>query len=640
MSADADSETSSSPAPPSPPNDDEPRESDREPAAPGGGRAAVWARRLAVAGALLLLLLLAAPYVLTYLFLHTDRGLRLLNRNPERFEASWDAASSSGLGKIHVEGLALRGSTLRQDWWVHIDEADGRVDLLGLLSQAFTVRGVEARGFRLRIERRETPGPPRRDKGPGWKLAFTDFTVDEVRDLDLKGYRLRGSGRGSGTFRQQIRGEMELDDLRLEMPGGELLIQGMSAARLEELDFAVSNEPFRPRDHRGLDGLPFLSVDLKALRGTVESLGFANYYLSRVEWLDLSGRGEIEGSGRLERGALAAPSRFQVTSDEVAASFLDYHARGAGSVSFQVDEEEGAPRGLLDVLFRSFSVKRSGFSAPHVMGEGLHLTAVSRDLDLRQPFTDLVADVEVPRSQVPDLAIYNAYIPDKAPLTLGSGAGTIEGKLHLSAAEESARGDLLFRASGARVVVGEMPLTGNLRIETHLSDDNLAERRFGISGSRARFDEVIQRKADGELLDRPPWWGEVEVKKGWMSWREPLTLDAHLSARLRDSGPVVRFFTADRPLLRLAGRLIKAEDISGEADVDVDPGRVRVENLRVTGDDIELRANLLFANGDQRGRLYTRYKNLDAALELLPGKETDLHLTHSKAWFEGRKDPD
>ena len=61
---------------------------------------------------------------------------------------------------------------------------------------------------------------------------------------------------------------------------------------------------------------------------------------------------------------------------------------------------------------------------------------------------------------------------------------------------------------------------------------------------------------------------------------------------------------------------------------------MRIEDLRVTGDDLRLKSRLRFLGEDRRtGILFVEYEGIAAGFELEDGGGVEVHLRHSEEWF-------
>src|SRR5687768_518393 len=123
----------------------------------------------------------------------------------------YDSAYSIFPGRVHVEGLRIRGRERTLEWLLTLDRADASISLVDLLRQRFHATRVSSSGFtirlRLRLDRATaTPGviaalppiagfadPPLLDGGPEpplltdqnynlWTVELEDVDVEHVRE--------------------------------------------------------------------------------------------------------------------------------------------------------------------------------------------------------------------------------------------------------------------------------------------------------------------------------------------------------------------------------------------------------------------------------------------------------------------------
>lgn len=247
------------------------------------------------------------------LFLNTPLGSWALNRRPQMLQVSWDRAWSFYPGDITVRGLKLRGTTPAVRWSVDLDRAEGWIDLTALLGRQFLVTRLEGEGGRSVTLREPLPPgkkrPPRK-KGAertGWTIRIEDAAVSRVQLLGYNGWRLEGDGQVTGGFSYITRGgPFELYRTTLRMPDGALSLNENSIARGLDTDAEIRIEPYRRREHPGIEGWGFISGRLRA-EGEVPDLPI-------LAALGDPGRGGAGGATtvdiRVERGVFAPDSRF------------------------------------------------------------------------------------------------------------------------------------------------------------------------------------------------------------------------------------------------------------------------------------------------------------------------------------------
>jgi hypothetical protein len=146
----------------------------------------------------------------------------------------YESAYSLLPGRVHVEGLTIRGRDRAVEWRLTLDQADVAISLVALLDRTFRATSVRSSGFtiraRLRLERaKATPevvaalppivgfaDPPLVDEGLAappltdanyrlWSVDLLDVDVKKVREVWIHTVRAQGDTRvrGRAFFRPQ-----------------------------------------------------------------------------------------------------------------------------------------------------------------------------------------------------------------------------------------------------------------------------------------------------------------------------------------------------------------------------------------------------------------------------------------------------
>ncbi|HEX4959388.1 MAG TPA: hypothetical protein VF173_01020 [Thermoanaerobaculia bacterium] len=312
---------------------------------------------------LLVLLSLAALYLLAAnLFLNTRLAPWAINRQPQRFQASWSSAWSVWPGGVWVRGLVLRGWTANQvEWTMTVERGHGYVDLTALLWRRFVVTGFHGEGVRssvLRGEGRgalpepEKPDNPNEKPRPPWGIRLGGIELTRVREVGYNDLRLTGDGQGriTGSFSFVFGRTFRMDGSRLVMPAGRLWLGEDLLAQGLDVDGEVKFAPYVPHDHPGLEAWDFFSGSLEA-RGKVPGLPF----LAKSGLAGAGNPGRLVADLRVERGKLApgshaelingaaggSPPAFALSADVLAGS--DGLRLGLQAQGFQAGRAKGRP---------------------------------------------------------------------------------------------------------------------------------------------------------------------------------------------------------------------------------------------------------------------------------------------------------
>jgi hypothetical protein len=535
------------------------------------------------------------------------------------------------VGDVAVEGLRLDvdGSIA---WHLAVDRGSGRLDVPALLRREVVLSGVRAQGAALRLDLRPArAGPPPRL----WAVRLHDARIDGLREVALGGdRRLVGAARVAADLSFAPDGTLAVERAVFALSSGRLLAGRETVAR----DLTARGEarvaPFVPARAPGLAALRPLSGTCAAT-GRISSLGFLRRYLAATPGLALTGQGRLDADLRVARGRLLPGSRV-AAGGPVRVAFLNSVATGRAAVTGAVVAAAGAPAAALAIDFRRFVVAPQEGGAPYLNGRGLRIALTSPDVDLATPVERLAAAVDLADGEVPDLAVYDPYLPRGAAVSILSGAGHLRLHLGIDAASRRGAATVVLTSEAARARFEELEIAGAVRLHAALASSDLRGGRFQLAGTRLELERVSYREEAAEKPTAGDWWARLEVANGTLAWGRPLALDGSLTARIKNSDLLLALFAQrDRRLGWFRG-LLAVEGLAARGDLRLGNGALAVDDLRVVGPGVDLRSRLRFAADGRRGDLFLRYRRLAAGIELRDGRRT-FRLHRPEEWYESRR---
>ena len=231
--------------------------------------------------------------------------------------------------------------------------------------------------------------------------------------------------------------------------------------------------------------------------------------------------------------------------------------------------------------------------------------------------------LRIPGAEVPDLTLYNPFLPESAGLVIARGRGRLQGVLQLSSRPppepDEAPGELHVEATGLLLELGEAALEGDLDLHLAVRQQDLEGRTFGVGGSRLELrPAVFHPPAEEAAGAGKPWWLWLEVPEGSVEVREPLIAQGHFRAGMQDSSPLVALAAYRSSAVHWLRRLLEIRDLEASGRLAVEERGVRLRRLAVDGERLAIRSDLAFAQRRARGAMYLRYGFLDVAVGLGP----------------------
>lgn len=543
-------------------------------------------------------------------------------------------AAAGLVGELEVEKarLAWQGAA---EWQAEAASLRARIDLAGLFHRRLELDGLRARGVALRRRRGAPPAAP--GSGRRWDVALRDAEVDELRELAIDDLRLIGPARleASGSLTREQGLEIE----RAVIDGTALAVRDREQAVAEALRVhaEVTLAPLRVGETTGRAALRATSGTV-TVAGSVASLGILGRFLKRAPWLRIEGSGELYAQVRLRDGKLEPGSEWRVERAKLRAAILDDVASGSATMRGGVHSGPRGPEATFDARFHRFTLapNEAGGPAAFLRGDQLRIQLASRDVDLGERVEHLTASVTMQGARVPDLRVYNSYLPAGAGVAIRSGSGLLglDWKLDLTA--QRATGRIGLDSPRVTVRFDDVDLTGRLRLDTRLAAADLRQRRFDLTGSELHLDDVVFREIGSDAGGGgEAWWARLRLHGGSLRLQRPLTLSSAAELEMKDSGFLLALFTRKKQRLGWFTRVLDVENLVARGDVRLDRDGLEIDPLRAAGGPLDLRARLRLGKGERRGHLYLSYGALAAGVELRDGQR-DLKLIRPLAWFESQ----
>ncbi len=463
---------------------------------------------LAVRAAALAVLGLAVLYLVGMNVLLRTRLLRkIVTDGPDKLLLEYSAAYSILPGKVHVEGLSLRGRDDNEEWVVGIDRCSFWFSPLDLLHRRFHASGVDADGIDFRWRGRLKVLPPQRSLEalptiPGfpspsfapppappltnaesdrlWSVDLETATATHVREVWVNTLRFAGDYdvRGRWLFRP---------DRWLEVGPASITVRnqtvgyGPNATLASDVHGSVEAtvHPFDLRDLEHGSFMPHLSM-----RGDVAGVGYpaAFFLLLEEKGLALEAPG-VPTNGRvlLDHGVLRPGSYVTSAPAHAILRAGDFVFDSTVVAQAHVDDAGGhAEAHAADLHVLSSPTEQAEASS-------LALAITTRELDVAKPFRDATFEADARDVQTASLAswAFRMGLPGDVRLE----GGHVRGEAHASGnIIRALRGELAGRAEAhvedLGVRASRLMVRSSADVELRLPSLAAAEHAADVSGSR------------------------------------------------------------------------------------------------------------------------------------------------------------
>ena len=132
-------------------------------------------------------------------------------------------------------------------------------------------------------------------------------------------------------------------------------------------------------------------------------------------------------------------------------------------------------------------------------------------------------ELRITSARVTDMAAFNSYLPRDGSIAFSGGSADLSADMRLL--PRDATGWLKLDSSGAKALVGEQAVSGDLALDIQLSGGIPEQMAFDISGSSVRLDNVQVAGERAEFEDAY-WRALFSLERGRAVWRKPVRLQA------------------------------------------------------------------------------------------------------------------
>ncbi len=435
-------------------------------------------------------------------FLRTRLFRHLFNFKPEAQEIDYASAYSLYPGRIHVEGLMIRGSDSAVQWVLHADACDFSVSFLELTKRRFHASRIRGRGYDMRVRMKLPDLSPERLAAlppvPGfadpvrpdavlpaeltdanydlWTIYLDDADVEHVRELWIDTLRLSGDLHVNGSwYFKPIRwlevGPATVDVAALDVGYG---MKPLATGLVGSVRATV--HPFDVRVPDGTEVLKYISVDASLHGQLLLASAFTAFSPTKDVKVD-RGEGPIEARFMLDHGALVAGTHVAIEAPDTEAHAEGMSFDAAAKLELKVDAAATASLELSKLVVTRYAAEAGATAAS--------IALTTHELSLAEHrFDDVTFAADVKGLEAKAIAAWKDVIPPSANLDLQAGSLRADAHLEGSIPAKQGHGQLAFKTHRLTVARGpDLRLTTDLDGVVMLVDGAMQPPHVDLSGT-------------------------------------------------------------------------------------------------------------------------------------------------------------
>ncbi len=440
-----------------------------------------------------------------------------LSADPEEMLVDYASAYSWVPGRVHVEGLTVRGSDSNVQWILGIDKCDFRFSPFDFLKRRFHASHVRGEGLTFRVRLRVDsatpdhlaalppvpgfPEFPHRKPGPEpppltdaqyhlWSIQLDDVDARDVREIWTDTIRYSGELRVRGRWifrpmRWLDVGPAVVDAETLDISyGSRALARGLKGS----IDATVY--PFDLRGHRGLQILEEVSTTVR-LRGLLRAAETLEALVPVSGLTFVRGEGPLDAFIRVDHGVLASGTKVSFESTETRTTSPKLTLEGPARVRFEVADASSRPVGRLDA--RGDGIRLFGQDGARGTLRSAAASVASSELALENAFGDVSFAVDFDDAETPSLGLWTRSSD------VGSGLATASGHFEGDVPRQRANGTLDFAVDELALGSADDRVSANANGHIEVVDVSLPKQSLSLGPSHVYLKHVAAHLGSAQV---------------------------------------------------------------------------------------------------------------------------------------------
>ncbi|MEJ2581581.1 MAG: hypothetical protein P8127_08080, partial [Acidobacteriota bacterium] len=233
---------------------------------------------------------------------------------------------------------------------------------------------------------------------------------------------------------------------------------------------------------------------------------------------------------------------------------------------------------------------------------------------------------------------FNPLLPGQGQISIESGTGELGGRFAIGEDGEIS-GQLDLVSDDVVIKRLDVPLHGDLAFQAQLNEGDLTTMRFDVSGTTFHLDDITKTGDSVEQQQKlEPWYGHLEFEEGVLTLGTPMAMASGVRLTMHDTRPVLILLRKFTNQLKWLSLTRNAKDIDGTMDLAFGEDFVAVDNLSLTGENVEILGWVHVRDGLKYGRIFARHGARSAGVAF-DGSESKAVTIRSRNWFENQPRP-
>lgn len=571
------------------------------------------------------------------LLLNTELGPKIVSLKPEKFTMDWDSGWTPYPAKVSVKNVTMDIRTWSTDSKVFAGTASATINLFTLLTKRITINNLITDGLTIEVLREKPDGdrPPPRKPYPGFIIDIRNATVHSVDSFRFNEFSVTGGQVDvTGSVSMQIRGDKVIENVMANWEDAEVQIKDHRFSDTVNVAFRGGMSAFNPRVHKGREMLEKLSAQV-VIDGNIGTLTPIKYLFPDVVWIsEIDGHGHVRLDSFISEGKLQQGSIIDIEADALDLYFLGFHATGSGKIDARVDGAGNSRVGQTELMFDDFEIRRSSTKKPLIIGKGLNLSARAPNLGTTRHVSDLEVELQVPESHFPDISVIDNFLPQSTGVRIDHGSATISGNLKAVGPKQIANGEMHLIGENISGAFQSTEFEMDFSVDSKLSGERLEDLTIDLSGTEVSLHNGVFHNEQVEVEDN--WWMNVSLEKGEIILEEPVKIEAAINMEMKDTRAILALISNMNEWISRFDGFLTVNGLTGSANVESSAKNIRIRDLNVQGDRLDLKAELDATETARDGIIWGKLGIASLGLETIAG-ETRWKLVNSRKWFDESK---